>query len=78
MEREHPVTRSVWAALCGQCEGARSEALAVLRSPIRRRPYNRGEIITMKREELILINRLLSPLGSHAPCCGPLTRGRGR
>ena len=38
---------------------AKTSALAVMRGPIRRRPYNRGKIIAMKRGELIVIYRLL-------------------
>ena len=38
---------------------AKTRVLAVLRGPIRRRPYNRGKIIAMKRGELIVICRLL-------------------
>ena len=49
-------TWSVWAALCGRCGGANTSALAVLRGPIRRRPYNRGEIVAKKRGQLILLN----------------------
>ena len=46
------VTRSVWAALCGRCGGANTSALAVLRGPIRRRPYNRGEIVAKNAKEM--------------------------
>ena len=49
---------SLWAV-----RGAECSASAVLRGPIRRRPYNRGEIIAMKRAEMILIRRLLSGTG---------------
>ena len=49
-------TQSVWAALCGRCGGANTSALAMLRGPIRRRPYNRGEIVAKKRGQLILLN----------------------
>ena len=38
---------------------AKTSVLAVLRGPIRRRPYNRGKIIAMKRGKLIVIYRLL-------------------
>ena len=41
---------SLWAV-----RGANTSALAMLRGPIRRRPYNRGKIIAMKRQELILL-----------------------
>jgi len=40
---------SLWAV-----RGAKAVALAVLRGPIRRRPYNRGEIVTKKCAEMIL------------------------
>jgi hypothetical protein len=48
---------------------AKTSALAVLRGPIRRRPYNRGKIIAMKRGELIVIYRLLvtGQSGMHGP-----------
>ena len=49
-------TGSVWAALCGRCGGTNTSALAMLRGPIRRRPYNRGEIVAKKRGQLILLN----------------------
>jgi hypothetical protein len=43
--------------LCGRLSVGDTEVLitasTVLRGPIRRRPYNRGEIIAMKRAELI-------------------------
>ena len=42
---------SLWAIL-----GANAEALTMLRGPIRRRPYNRGEIVAKKRRQLILLN----------------------
>ena len=40
---------SLWAIL-----GANAWALTMLRGPIRRRPYNRGEIVTKKCAEMIL------------------------
>ena len=42
---------SLWAV-----RGANTSALAMLRGPIRRRPYNRGEIVAKKRGQLILLN----------------------
>jgi hypothetical protein len=35
----------------------------MLRGPIRRRPYNRGEIIAMKRQELIGLSDFYSVFG---------------
>ncbi|GID08648.1 hypothetical protein TMM008_58500 [Pseudomonas sp. 008] len=49
-------TRSVWAALCGRFGGVNTEALTMLRGPIRRRPYNRGEIVSKKRREMVVFN----------------------
>ena len=49
----------------GRC---RCMALAVLRGPIRRRPYNRGQIITMSRAEMAFITGF---------SCAPVRR-RGR
>src|SRR5471032_29076 len=49
-------TRSVWAALCGRCGGANTSALAMLRGPIRRRPYNRGEIVAKKCAQMDVFN----------------------
>jgi hypothetical protein len=43
--------RSVWAALCGRL-GVNAEALTMLRGPIRRRPYNRGEIVAKNAKEM--------------------------
>jgi len=45
-------TRSVWAALCGRFLGVNTEALTMLRGPIRRRPYNRGEIVAKNAKEM--------------------------
>ena len=42
---------SLWAV-----RGAKTEALTMLRGPIRRRPYNRGEIVAKKRRELVVFN----------------------
>jgi len=42
---------SLWAV-----RGANTGALAMLRGPIRRRPYNRGEIVAKKRRELVVFN----------------------
>lgn len=67
-ERGHTsLARPVWAALCGRFGDADAMALAVLRGPIRRRPYNRGEIITRSRAETIFINDF---------CCALLRRPR--
>jgi hypothetical protein len=42
---------SLWAIL-----DANASALTVLRGPIRRRPYNRGEIVSKKCAELVEFN----------------------
>ena len=42
---------SLWAV-----RGANTEALTMLRGPIRRRPYNRGEIVSKKRREMDVFN----------------------
>jgi hypothetical protein len=42
---------SLWAI-----RGANAWALTMLRGPIRRRPYNRGEIVSKKRREMVAIN----------------------
>ena len=42
---------SLWAM-----RGANTSASAVLRGPIRRRPYNRGEIVTKKRRKMVVFN----------------------
>jgi hypothetical protein len=42
---------SLWAV-----RGANTSASAVLRGPIRRRPYNRGEIVSKKRREMVVFN----------------------
>jgi len=42
---------SLWAML-----RVNTEALTMLRGPIRRRPYNRGEIVAKKRREMVVFN----------------------
>jgi hypothetical protein len=42
---------SLWAV-----RGVNTEALTMLRGPIRRRPYNRGEIVSKKRREMVVFN----------------------
>ena len=42
---------SLWAV-----RGVNTGALTMLRGPIRRRPYNRGEIVAKKRRELVVFN----------------------
>jgi len=46
--------------LCGRLSvgdlDANASALTLLRGPIRRRPYNRGEIVSKKCEELVEFN----------------------
>ncbi|KPX60538.1 Uncharacterized protein ALO35_05427 [Pseudomonas amygdali pv. lachrymans] len=53
--------------LCGRLSVGSTKALirrlAMLRGPIRRRPYNRGEIIAMKWQELIALNDFYSLSG---------------
>jgi hypothetical protein len=50
--------------LCGRLSVGITKALirrlAMLRGPIRRRPYNRGKIIAMKRQELIVLSDFYS------------------
>ncbi|MNR05101.1 hypothetical protein D3C85_1211100 [compost metagenome] len=57
------MTQAHWLVqdLCGRLSvggagDAQCWALAVLRGPIRRRPYNRGEIIAMSRAEKLFIS----------------------
>ena len=42
---------SLWAV-----QGANASALTLSRGPIRRRPYNRGEIVAKKRREMDVFN----------------------
>jgi hypothetical protein len=36
--------------------GVNTSALTMLRGPIRRRPYNRGEIVSKKRREMVVFD----------------------
>lgn len=54
--------RPVWKALCGRCGGCQWLTLTVLRGPIRRRPYNRGEIITRSPAETTFLATFLEPV----------------
>ena len=66
-----------WKALCGR-GGEGAGVNRQVRGPIRRRPYNRGEIITMSRAERSLIAVFIAAFVRLAGCVAASDGLRGR